>query len=46
MGDAMKNTDTLWDMVEARRADYVALADRVFDTPEVAYTETRSAAAR
>lgn len=45
MGNAMKNTDTLWDMVEARRADYVALADRVFDTPEVAYTETRSAAA-
>lgn len=41
----MRNTDSLWDMVEIRRGAYQALADAVFDTPEVAYTETRSAAA-
>lgn len=41
----MRNTDPLWEMVEARRGAFEALADAVFDTPEVAYTETRSAAA-
>ncbi len=41
----MRNTDSIWPLVEARRADYRALADRVFDTPEIAYTERRSAAA-
>jgi aminobenzoyl-glutamate utilization protein B len=41
----MRNTDPLWDIVEGRRTAYVALADRVFETPEVAYTEARSAAA-
>jgi aminobenzoyl-glutamate utilization protein B len=41
----MKNTDHLWDIVDSKRAAYVALADRVFETPEIAYAETRSAAA-
>jgi aminobenzoyl-glutamate utilization protein B len=41
----MQNTDPLWDIVDGRRAAYAALADRVFETPEVAYTEHRSAAA-
>ncbi len=41
----MKNTDRLWDIVEAHRGTFTALADRVFDTPEVAYTEHESARA-
>ncbi len=41
----MKNSDQLWDIVDGRRPAYIALADRVFETPEVAYTEARSAAA-
>ncbi|MDZ4134082.1 MAG: amidohydrolase, partial [Paracoccaceae bacterium] len=41
----MQNSDKLWDLVEGRQADYIALADRVFDTPEVAYGEARSCAA-
>lgn len=41
----MQNSDRIWELVEARRAEYVALADRVFDTPEVCYTEHRSVAA-
>ena len=39
----MKNSDQLWDIVDGKRMAYVALADRVFETPEVAYTEARSA---
>ncbi len=39
----MQNTDRIWDLVEARRAAYRGLADRVFDTPEIAYTEYASA---
>lgn len=38
----MKNSETIWDLVETRRDAYVALADQVFDTPEIAYTESRS----
>jgi len=41
----MKNTDHLWDIVDGKREAYVTLADRVFETPEIAYTEARSAAA-
>jgi aminobenzoyl-glutamate utilization protein B len=41
----MKNSDQLWDIVDGKRMAYVALADRVFETPEIAYTEARSAAA-
>ncbi|MBC7137862.1 MAG: amidohydrolase [Defluviimonas sp.] len=41
----MQNGDRVWDLVEAHRADYAALADRVFDTPEIAYAERASAAA-
>lgn len=40
----MKNTDRVWDFVDARRDDYIGLADRVFDQPEIAYTEFRSVA--
>jgi aminobenzoyl-glutamate utilization protein B len=45
MEGVMRNTDRLMEMVEARRGAYEALSDAVFDTPEVAYTEVRSAAA-
>ena len=38
-----RNSDRVWDIVDARRDDYTALSDRVFDSPEVAYTEFQSA---
>ncbi|WP_235857801.1 M20 family metallopeptidase [Marimonas lutisalis] len=37
------NSEPAWDLVEARKAEYVGLSDRVFDMPEVAYCEARSA---
>ncbi|WP_029062939.1 M20 family metallopeptidase [Labrenzia sp. DG1229] len=40
----MKNTDRVWDFVDARRDDYIGLSDRVFDQPEIAYTEFKSVA--
>lgn len=40
----MKNTDRVWDLVDARREDYIGLSDRVFDVPEIAYTEFKSVA--
>lgn len=39
-----RNSDLIWDYVDQRRDDYTAFADRVFDTPEIAYTEYRSVA--
>lgn len=41
----MRNTDRLWQITETHRAAFTKLADRVFDTPEVAYTEYESVAA-
>ncbi|WP_413852976.1 M20 family metallopeptidase [Albidovulum sp.] len=41
----MQNTDRIWEMAERHRTAFVRLADRVFDTPEIAYTEHESAAA-
>ncbi|MFV0491951.1 MAG: M20 family metallopeptidase [Pseudorhodobacter sp.] len=41
----MKNSDRIWDHVEEHRQDYIHLANQIFDTPEVAYTEKKSAAA-
>ena len=38
----MQNTDRIWDIVEGRRSAYAAFSDRVFDMPEIAYTEYRS----
>ncbi|GHE03515.1 peptidase M20 [Defluviimonas sp. 20V17] len=40
----MRNRDQIWDIVDAHGADFAALSDRVFDTPEIAYTEIASAA--
>ncbi|WP_407518891.1 amidohydrolase [Methylobacterium oryzisoli] len=41
----MDNRNALWRHVDARKDRLLALADRVWATPEVCYTETRSAAA-
>lgn len=40
----MQNENPVWPLVDARAAEFTGLADRVFDTPELAYTETRSCA--
>ncbi len=40
----MRNEDEIWRLVDRRRADYQALADRVWAMPELCYAETRSAA--
>ncbi len=40
----MRNTEQIWQMVDEKREGYIALADRVWDTPELAYGEHRSAA--
>ena len=40
----MRNTEDIWRIVDGKRDEYVALADRVWDTPELAYGEHRSAA--
>jgi aminobenzoyl-glutamate utilization protein B len=40
----MRNSAPVWEKVEARRATYVALADRVFDAPELLYAEHRAVA--
>ena len=40
----MKNADPVWSIIDAKRDDYVALSDRIFDMPEIAYTEHRSVA--
>ncbi len=41
----MRNSDEIWPLVEAHEEAFIALANSVFDTPEVAYTETKSCAA-
>ena len=41
----MQNTDPVWDLVEAKRADYTRLSDQVWDTPELNFLEQRSLAA-
>lgn len=40
----MRNADPAWDLVEAKREDFEALADRIFDAPEIAYAERRAVA--
>ena len=40
----MRNAEQIWQIVDDKRADYTALADRVWDMPELAYGEHRSAA--
>ncbi|PZX14936.1 aminobenzoyl-glutamate utilization protein B [Palleronia aestuarii] len=40
----MQNENPIWSHVDARAEAFTGLADRVFDTPEIAYTEKRSCA--
>ena len=40
----MRNIERIWQIVDEKRDGYIALADRVWDTPELAYGEHRSAA--
>ncbi|MFN7101866.1 MAG: M20 family metallopeptidase [Pseudorhizobium sp.] len=39
------NQPPVWDVVEARQEDFIRLSDRVWETPETCYMETKSAAA-
>ncbi|HHV68058.1 MAG TPA: amidohydrolase, partial [Ochrobactrum intermedium] len=41
---AVKNGEEIWDLVDAKKADFEALSDRVWGMPEIAYTEYRSCA--
>ncbi|QDA36803.1 amidohydrolase (plasmid) [Paracoccus liaowanqingii] len=41
----MRNDNPIWPLVDARAAEFTDLADRVFDTPELAYGEVKSCAA-
>jgi aminobenzoyl-glutamate utilization protein B len=40
----MKNTEQIWDLVDAKREDFIALSDRIWGMPEIAYTEYKSVA--
>jgi aminobenzoyl-glutamate utilization protein B len=40
----MQNSEKIWQLVDARREAYEALSDRVWEIPEIAYTEYRSVA--
>ena len=44
METPLKNADPIWDHVERHREDFIALSDRVFDTPETLYAEFKSVA--
>ena len=40
----MGNTEKIWELVDIRKDAYEALSDRVWEMPELAYGEHRSAA--
>jgi aminobenzoyl-glutamate utilization protein B len=40
----MRNTEEIWRLVEQRQEPFIQLSDRVWGTPEIAYTEFRSCA--
>src|SRR6478609_5509749 len=40
----MRNSEKIWQLVDARKDDYEALSDRVWEMPEICYTEYRSVA--
>src|SRR6516162_7468024 len=40
----MQNSEAIWERVDARKDAYERLSDRVWETPEIAYTEHRSVA--
>jgi aminobenzoyl-glutamate utilization protein B len=40
----MQNTEKIWQLVDARKDAYEALSDRVWEIPEICYTEYKSVA--
>jgi aminobenzoyl-glutamate utilization protein B len=40
----MQNSEAIWSLVEAKREEFFALADRVWETPELNYQEVQSSA--
>jgi aminobenzoyl-glutamate utilization protein B len=40
----MQNTEEIWRLVDAKKDPFIALSDKVWGTPEIAYTEFRSVA--
>ncbi len=40
----MQNSEQIWNLVDAKREPFIALADRVWGMPETCYTETKSVA--
>jgi hypothetical protein len=40
----MQNSEKIWQLVDARKEAYEGLSDRVWEIPEIAYTEYRSVA--
>ena len=40
----MQNSEKIWQLVDARKDAYEALSDRVWEMPEICYTEYRSVA--
>ena len=40
----MRNTAPVWEKVEDKKAEFIALADRIFDAPELLYAERRAVA--
>ncbi len=38
----MRNEERIWNLVDARSDTFIALSDRIFDAPEVAYRESRA----
>ena len=41
----LRNTEEIWDLVDAKKEPFTALSDRVWGTPELLYTEFQSCAA-
>ena len=39
----MRNSEDIWDRVDGRKAEFIALADRVWEMPELNFAEVRSA---
>src|ERR1700704_6503793 len=40
----MQNSEKIWQLVDTRKDAYEALSDRIWEMPEIAYTEYRSVA--
>lgn len=40
----MRNGEQIWDLVDAKRQQFIELSDRVWGMPEIAYTEYKSCA--